>query len=194
VNLIPLSWQYPEIACARITINNDSFASDNYRDTKWRQSADIIARGMKTGVIEVVYLEEKPKMDEGPFLEEERTLINAVAVKLGEIIERDQMGKRMNHLNLVLHTISNVNQLVVREKNGKKLIQKTCDLLTELRGYYNAWIVLFDESSKPVLYAESGLGSAFLLMIEKMKRGDLTKCTKKALKRPGVIETGVGCQ
>jgi len=36
----------------------------------------------------VVYLDERPAADEGPFLKEERSLINAIAAQLGAVIER----------------------------------------------------------------------------------------------------------
>jgi signal transduction histidine kinase len=40
------------------------------------------------GVVEVVYTEERPELDEGPFLREERNLIDAVAREVGIIIKR----------------------------------------------------------------------------------------------------------
>lgn len=42
----------------------------------------------KAGVVEVYYLEEKPEIDEGPFLTEERFLIKAIAERLGHIVEK----------------------------------------------------------------------------------------------------------
>ena len=40
------------------------------------------------GVLEVCFLEERHEIDEGPFLKEERDLINAMTERLGHIIER----------------------------------------------------------------------------------------------------------
>ncbi len=86
--LLPKSWQYPEVACAQITINGEKFKSTNYRETEWNQPADIKVYGEKAGVVEVCYLEERPEVDEGSFLKEERLLIDAVAERLGKITER----------------------------------------------------------------------------------------------------------
>ncbi len=36
------------------------------------------------------YLEEKPELDEGPFLKEAKNLINAVAESIAKIIEREE--------------------------------------------------------------------------------------------------------
>ncbi len=89
-NLLTPGWQYPEITCARIIINDKEFQSKNYRETEWRQSSNIKVRGERTGVVEVCYLEERPELDEGPFLKEERLLIGAVAERIGKTTERKQ--------------------------------------------------------------------------------------------------------
>ena len=88
VDIIPPAWQYPEITGAKLTVNTHSFATANYEQTQWRQSADILVRGVKSGFLEVIYLEEKPQCGEGPFLKEERKLINSLAKRIGEIVER----------------------------------------------------------------------------------------------------------
>ncbi|MBA7474496.1 hypothetical protein ES707_09850 [subsurface metagenome] len=92
-NLLPQGWQYPEITCAKITINSKEFRTANYRDTDWKQSSDIKVRAVKVGAVEVCYLEETPEFDEGPFLKEERQLIDTVAEQLGESTERMRAGK-----------------------------------------------------------------------------------------------------
>ncbi|MBA7477753.1 Sensor histidine kinase RcsC [subsurface metagenome] len=99
VNLMPASWQYPEITCARITINGKEFETENYRDTEWRQSSDIKVRGERAGVVEVCCLEERPELDEGPFLKEERLLIDAVAKRLGRITERKRAEEALQERN-----------------------------------------------------------------------------------------------
>ena len=88
VNLIPPSWQYPEITCAGITYNKKVFKTANMRVTEWVQSCEIIVYDKIVGLIEVFYLEKMPVLIEGPFLKEERNLINALAERLGKIIER----------------------------------------------------------------------------------------------------------
>lgn len=90
VELIPLGWQYPEITCANIHINDKEYKTNNFTATKWKQSADIVVKGSKQGSVDVYYLEDKPKIDEGPFLKEERNLINGIAGVLGEMVERQE--------------------------------------------------------------------------------------------------------
>jgi diguanylate cyclase (GGDEF)-like protein/PAS domain S-box-containing protein len=90
VGLIPPGWQYPEVTCARITLEGQEYLTESFRETAWRQTSDIIVNGERTGAVEVCYLEEKPESDEGPFLTEERGLINAIAERLGRVGERRQ--------------------------------------------------------------------------------------------------------
>jgi PAS domain S-box-containing protein len=88
VELLPRAWEYPEVACARITLEGRSFPTANFRETVWRQASNVVVRGEHSGMVEVFYLEERPEGDEGPFLKEERELIDAVAERLGRIVER----------------------------------------------------------------------------------------------------------
>lgn len=88
VSLIPPAWQYPDVTCGRIVFEGNEFKDGNFKTTKWKQSADIKVHGEKMGSVEVCYLEEKPQDYEGPFLKEERDLINALAERLGKTIEQ----------------------------------------------------------------------------------------------------------
>ncbi len=88
VDLIPLGWQYPEITCVRVSFDSQEFRTEHFQETLWKQTSDILVHGGRRGVLEVCYLEEKPESDEGPFLKEERNLINAITQRLGRIIER----------------------------------------------------------------------------------------------------------
>jgi len=99
VELIPSSYQYPKITCGRIILGDQEFKTENFRETSWKQTANLIARGKRTGTMEVCYLEERPERDEGPFLEEERKLIDAIAERSGKIIERKQAEEEIEKLS-----------------------------------------------------------------------------------------------
>ncbi|MFX0206225.1 MAG: PAS domain S-box protein [Candidatus Hodarchaeota archaeon] len=109
VELIPPAWQYPEIACAQIVSDYGTYSTKNFQKTHWIQSADIKVSGKKVGSVKICYLEERPESDEGPFLEEERKLINTIAIELGKYIERKQIeelhqNERQNFHNLLNST------------------------------------------------------------------------------------------
>ena len=88
VDLMPLAWRYPEIACARIVLDAQEFRTENCEEIVWRQAGDIVVRGERIGAVEAGYLEARPESDEEPFLKEEQSLINAIAERLGRVIER----------------------------------------------------------------------------------------------------------
>ena len=87
VKLIPTGWQYPEDTCVQIILEGKEYKTDNFKETPWRQTAEILVNGEPKGILAVSYLQEKPAKDEGPFYLEERTLIDVIAKFLGEMIE-----------------------------------------------------------------------------------------------------------
>jgi len=88
VDIVPDAWQYPGIATSRIVLGDLSFVSRGFAEKRWKQSQCIVVHGQEAGSLEVFYLEKRRTADEGPFLKEERSLINAIAKHIGEIVER----------------------------------------------------------------------------------------------------------
>jgi hypothetical protein len=70
VEILPPAWLYPDIASARITMDRQAFETPRFREGGKKQTADIVVDGQRRGSVEVVYSEEKPELDEGPFLKE----------------------------------------------------------------------------------------------------------------------------
>jgi two-component system NtrC family sensor kinase len=104
VELLPPAWQYPEIAYARIILDGIAYMTQGFREYRQKQTAEIIVGGITRGIVELVYAEDKPELDEGPFLKEERNLINAVAKQVALVIERKQAEKEQIKLhNQLLH-------------------------------------------------------------------------------------------
>ncbi len=93
VGLLPPAWQYPGIASARIILHGNSYSTQGFRDGAWKQRAELVVNNTRCGAVEVVYTEDRPELDEGPFLWEERSLLNAVARQVALIVERKQ-GER----------------------------------------------------------------------------------------------------
>jgi PAS domain S-box-containing protein len=85
---IPPAWQHPEIIGARIVLEDQTCETPGFRETIWKQSCDIRIHAETVGALEVYYLEERARKDEGPFLNEERSLLEAIAGQLGQIVER----------------------------------------------------------------------------------------------------------
>ncbi|MEQ8225741.1 MAG: ATP-binding protein [Candidatus Eremiobacterota bacterium] len=95
IKILPASWQYPDIAAASITFEGREAKTDNFIRTAWRQSAFINTGNKRTGIIEICYLQEKPPAFEGPFLKEERDLIDSLANMLSSYSERKKVKEAL---------------------------------------------------------------------------------------------------
>jgi PAS domain S-box-containing protein len=86
--LMQQSWQFAEVTCVRILWEDREFHTANFKASPWMQTSAINVRGEVVGRVELGYLEQRPPADEGPFLREERHLLEAVAHRLGRVVER----------------------------------------------------------------------------------------------------------
>lgn len=99
VSFLPESWRYPEVACARILFKKKTYKSKGFKVTKWRQSSRIFEYDEAVGEVAIFYLEERPAADEGPFLKEERALLDALAERIGTISMRISAERELQDMN-----------------------------------------------------------------------------------------------
>jgi PAS domain S-box-containing protein len=106
VMLLPPGWLYPEMTRGKIRFEGTEFVSEPFTDTQWKQISDIVVHDKVCGSVEVYYLEPYPELDEGPFMKEERHLIDGIARTLGEAIERRQaeseLSESREHLRMAI--------------------------------------------------------------------------------------------
>jgi len=107
LNLISSSWQYPNDTCACFTTNDNIFQSSDFETSDWKQSAKVYVHEKEYGSLVVFYKKEKEIAHEGPFLKEERLLLDSIAERLGKVIERYQMEEKVTQMNQELEKLSN---------------------------------------------------------------------------------------
>ncbi|MEX2517130.1 MAG: EAL domain-containing protein [Gammaproteobacteria bacterium] len=162
--VLPPGWRYPEIAAARITFDGRAYTSKGFRQSAWQQREDIIVSDRSAGTVEICYLDERPEADEGPFLKEERELLQQVALKVGEAIERKRVKEALLRVNRALRVQSAGNSELIHAKEESALLDAVCRLCVEVSGYRMAWVGFKQEdeakSVQPV--AQAGYEAGYL--------------------------------
>ncbi len=83
VAALPDGWQFPQLCRASLTVDGQVYRAEPFEETPWRQAAPIRVGANVRGEVAVYYTAEAPASDEGPFLKEERQLLNALAERIG---------------------------------------------------------------------------------------------------------------
>ncbi|MBD3298358.1 MAG: PAS domain S-box protein, partial [candidate division Zixibacteria bacterium] len=86
VRHLPPGWQYPDITCARLRLDDKEFTTDPFQESPWVLQCPIRVNGEACGSIEVFYTKDVPALEDGPFLQEERGLLSSIAEVIGETI------------------------------------------------------------------------------------------------------------
>jgi PAS domain S-box-containing protein len=144
VELIPPAWQYPDIACARIILEEQEFKTSNFRETAWKQACELVVWGHPAGSVEVRYLEEPPEGDEWEYLPEERKLLNAIAERLGKIVERVRMEKALQHSEQELRIRNQINSIFLTYPDEEMYVEVLKLILGIMRSEYGTF-GYFDE-------------------------------------------------
>ncbi len=88
--------------------------SDNFMRSSWKQEAIIKKTEEIIGKIVVGYCKEMPIFQEGPFLKEERSLINAIAEIIGRTLERKAIEKKLIESEEKYRTlVNNVSDIIL---------------------------------------------------------------------------------
>jgi len=113
ISLLPPAGQHPELTCARITFEGNEFKTDNFKQSPYKLTANIKVSDKTTGAVEVFHLGQKSKIDKYPFLEEEITLVDAIAREIGKHVTRVRAEEKLKNTHELLIT----EQVAIRGKN-----------------------------------------------------------------------------
>jgi signal transduction histidine kinase/ActR/RegA family two-component response regulator len=98
-----------------------------------------------------------------------------------ELLRRTQAERLADHLNQVLRSIQQINQLIVREADRQSLLSRSCSILVESPRFSGAWAVLFDEGRRVAITAEAGAAEPLRRAVESIHQGRLPECIERAL-------------
>ena len=123
VSLVPAAWQYPEITAARIEFGGQVHQTTGFRRTPWHQATEFRLASGQRGSLEVVYLEERPEKEEGPFLREERRLLDSLAEMLRNYLERTDAEQALRESRDLLCRLNATLEDLVKERT-QQLVAK----------------------------------------------------------------------
>ena len=162
MTFLPQAWQYPDVCAAQITYRDLVVQTPGWRETPWKQVADFVTSDGEKGTIEVVYLERCPDSAEGPFLAEERHLIESLADMLTAHLERKQAEEKIQATSERLRALM-TSLRSAREEEGIRIAREIHDelgtALTSLR-----WDL--EEMDKAVPPALHGRISTMLRLVD----------------------------
>ena len=120
--LLPDAWQYPEYTVARIRFMGKSFETVDFRETRWKMQQDFTTVDNEKGTIEICYTAEFNTENEGPFLKEERDLIQNIASLLTGYINSYKARDLIKSSQPVQKEEDDL-----KETSSRKLLQKFLD-------------------------------------------------------------------
>lgn len=123
VRIIPNGMQYPSICKVCIIYRDKKYVDEGFKKTRWVLQSKITVQKRVVGELDVYYLEPKPEAELGPFLYEEKALLDSIARRIGHFILYDK-------LKLVFNKWQSTKQDISERQYGEwqtvlELIQRT---------------------------------------------------------------------
>jgi PAS domain S-box-containing protein len=147
--------------------------------------------GQRTiGALAVV--DTKPRV----FTDEEISTLVTLARALSLEEERRAVLEKTEHLNHVLAAIRNIDQLIVHEKDRRRLIELACSHLISINGYQYAWIALLNEEQQVCEVVGLDMNDPTQSLAKQLLSGQFPEGMQRALREPGqavVVEPALNC-
>jgi len=106
VKVIPAGFQYTDVCRVKIIYREQVFVTNDFRESAWFLSNDLIVQEQVVGWIKVYYTEERPEAGTGPFLREEVQLMADIAMRLGHHILYHKLKMVFNRWETTKQSIS----------------------------------------------------------------------------------------
>ncbi|MBD3242361.1 MAG: hypothetical protein GF331_17355, partial [Chitinivibrionales bacterium] len=131
---LPDAWQYPADTVARIIYEDITCTTRQFRETPWVQQQTFVVPPNRAGSIEVFYLTQFPEEAEGPFLKEERDLLNNLAElisgRLTKQLHSDIVASNAERLK-ELSAINRTTAIIQRGTSVGEALQQIASLLPD---------------------------------------------------------------
>ena len=148
VLLLPSAWQYPEYTSARIRFLDKSFETPDFQETTWKMFQEFDTIDNEKGTIEIYYTREFSIETEGPFLKEERDLIQNIASLITGFINSSKARDIIR-----MSQIPREDDEDLKNVSSRKLLQKFLERHNEERDVFHDSAAL--QSKRDIACCES---------------------------------------
>ncbi|MCX8044912.1 MAG: hypothetical protein N3B18_12405, partial [Desulfobacterota bacterium] len=133
MRVIPSAFQHPDQICVRISLNEDVYHTDNFKEPCVIQKQDILPYGRREGLIEIGFLNNTAEYVSLP---EASRLIAIISERIARIIERKRVEGRLIVLNRLYRDLLSGGSL-------KEKAQRITDTLNEVLGadFTRIWVI-----------------------------------------------------
>jgi signal transduction histidine kinase len=139
VHLLPGALRHPEIAYARITLDEMVYETSPVTDAVWKECVEIKVHGEPAGVLEVGYLMLPGSGILQPLLDDESTLIRSVAQRLGRMAERIIDAERLQEKEEELRTkMTHMTRVAIVGEMAANIAHELNQPLTAITSYAEA--------------------------------------------------------
>jgi hypothetical protein len=138
--LLPPAFQFPDVTEASVRHGGAVSTSTGFAESPWTLRATFRTRDGAQGNVDVIYREERPEEDEGPFLVEERHLLDALAEMLQSALNHRLVEDR-------IRLLLNATSAVTSELDLGDLLRAISKLLREDIRHHFASVILWDEAA-----------------------------------------------
>jgi len=153
--LLPPAFQFPEVTEARARYGDIEERTPGFADTPWTLSRPFETSDGTRGGLDVVYLQERPPSTDGPFLREERHLLDSLADMLTAALDKraadaalreseEQVRSARDRARLLLE----ITNAVISELDLPRLLNAVSQLLKEKIPHHFASIGLWEEDEQ----------------------------------------------
>lgn len=110
---ITQAFRYPDVTELQLTVDGTTVTSENYQPTDWSLQSRTVTANATEVQIAVVYTEQRPEADEGPFLSEERELLDTLLTLLRGSLERRTYLEELAETETLFRDLAeNLNEVV----------------------------------------------------------------------------------
>jgi PAS domain S-box-containing protein len=141
VDMIPMALQFPDLSCARVIFDDNTYSTRNFKETEWKISTHVKINE-KLLDVEAFYFKVYQ------FTEEDLLLLYDIASRLKSILEQKEYEEMIkNRLNFE-KIISTISSRFVNVKNYDDAINSSLRNIGQLSGASRAYLYILEDENK----------------------------------------------